>query len=100
MASTPDPNDPLAELARLREEQRAALSNDIRDMKQSLQIMQRDIHTIQQQHATNVSVNTLSDRVYQLENDKAKIVGGFVALAALQSVVGFIIWILSRGGTP
>ncbi len=74
------------------------LSSDIREMKQSLLMMQRDIHTIQQQHATNVSVNALVDRVNKLENDKAKIVGGFVALAGLQTVVGFIIWILNAGG--
>jgi chromosome segregation ATPase len=92
-------NDPLAELARLREEQRKALSEDIKEVKSTLHAMERDIHSIKQQHATTVSVSALSDRVSQLENDKAKIIGGFIGLASLQGVIGFILWV-AKSGAP
>ena len=35
-------------------------------------------------------------RLAKLESDKGKIIGGFIALTALPSMVGFLLWILSK----
>lgn len=95
-----DPNDPLQELARLREEQRTAQAQDIKDIRQMVATIERDLHSIKLQHATITSVGILADRVARLENDKAKIMGGFIALASLQGVAMFITWIMGKGPTP
>lgn len=95
-----DPNDPLQELARLREEQRTTQAQDIKDIRLMVTAIERDLHSIKMQHATTSSVSLLTERVARLENDKAKIIGGFVALASLQGVAMFITWAMGKGVTP
>lgn len=92
-----DPNDPLQELTRLREEQRNAQAQDIKEIRLMVAAIERDLHSIKMQHATISSVGLLADRVARLENDKAKIIGGFVALASLQGAAVFITWVLGKG---
>lgn len=87
------------ELFKLREEQRRKLAEDINDLKNGINDIRRDVIVIREQHARSSTVDELAKRIATLENDKAKIIGGFIALASLQGVIGFLIWIMNHAPT-
>lgn len=85
-----------AELIRLREEWRDRLLSDIESLKKATEEIKKELANLRLEYAQNQHVQALDTRIRQLEDSKSKIMGGFFALAGLQTAVAFISWILAH----
>lgn len=87
------------ELLQLREEQRRRLADDIRKLNDTMQQIQKDIQGMRENFAKSSEIASLNARISVLEEGKAKVIGGFVALSSLQVLSGILVYLVQHAPT-
>lgn len=98
------------ELMQLREEHRKRLASDISQLNSTMQQVQRDVLSMRGDFANKTELAAmaagheakiagLNARLAVLEEGKAKIIGGFIALSSLQVLSGILVWLVQHSST-
>ena len=81
------------ELHELQKEWRSEIVSAIREIRQQNQEIAQELHALRQDFATVSAMKDAESRITALETERAKILGGLVALQLIGTVA---LWIINR----